>query len=209
MPFFILIFIIIIFLLIYNLGYDLNTIFLLYLFFLLNMQIYFYRFKIFITQDDNYPTKNFFDFIDYFNIVKLPYNLFLNVNYDNFFYFLFSIKETIVNILNDILPSNKIEVDFLKDESDLVEQLIELLAIYKWFLLPICLYFFIIYILHGLLGIYSAYVDYFQKNPEHFQSFRAILPAIFIFYFLIFIFFVLIFYFIILLFHYILWFLFI
>lgn len=122
--------------------------------------------------------------------------------------FLCYIKNNIINILNDFLNSKKIELTFFNEDSDLLQQFLEFLVIAKWFLLPICLYFLILYIFHALLGLYSAYVDYFQKNPDHLQSFRGILPAIFIFYFLIFIFFALIFTFLILLFHYILWFLF-
>jgi hypothetical protein len=78
-----------------------------------------------------------------------------------------------------------------------------------WFFLPICLYLFIIYFLHALLGLYSAYVDYFQKNPDHLDSMRAFLPAVFIFYFIIFIISVIILYFFLLYLSHIIWFLFI
>jgi succinate dehydrogenase hydrophobic anchor subunit len=95
------------------------------------------------------------------------------------------------------------------DFSELFQHFLEFFYIYRWFLLPIVLYFLLIYVLHGILGLYSAYVDYFQKNPDHFESPRAFVPAIFIFYLLIFIFFALIYFFCFLYLHYILWFLFI
>ena len=102
--------------------------------------------------------------------------------------------------------------DFIGDQYDirgLVEQFMEYFYVYKWFLLPICLYLMVIYILHSIFGLYSAYVDYYQKNPDHIESIRALLPALFIFYFIIFIFFALIYFCLLLYLHYILWFLFI
>src|SRR3990167_7896619 len=128
----------------------------------------------------------------------------------------FGIKRSVnLNTLNDIIFETD-QINFIKKvekpkSDDFFEQydFIELFYIYQWFLLPIVLYFILIYVLHGILGLYSAYVDYFQKNPDHFESPRAFVPAIFIFYLLIFIFFSLIYFFCFLYLHYILWFLFI
>lgn len=135
----------------------------------------------------------------------------------------FGIKRSVnLNTLNDIIFETD-QINFIKkvekpksddffeqyDFSELFQHFIEFFYIYQWFLLPIVLYFILIYVLHGILGLYSAYVDYFQKNPDHFESPRAFVPAIFIFYLLIFIFFSLIYFFCFLYLHYILWFLFI
>ena len=129
-------------------------------------------------------------------------------------------KSTNVNTLIDInFESNKINIfvenpkssDFVDqfDFSILIERIIEFFLVYNWLFLPIILYFLIIYFLHAFLGLYSAYVDYFQKNPDHLTSMRAFLPAVFIFYFIIFIIFVGIIYFFKLYLFKILWFLFI
>ena len=75
-----------------------------------------------------------------------------------------------------------------------------------YFFLPIIIYIFGIYILHGLGGFYSVYVDYFQKNPSHIDSYRAAIPAVFIFYLLLFIFTSLIFFFFNLYLIYLIWF---
>jgi hypothetical protein len=156
---------------------------------LLNMQISFYW------------VLNLSNFIEYFGIKKSSdLNTKLDLTFEN------TLVDTFIKKVEK--PKSN---DFFEqyDFSSLFEYLIEFIYIYKWFLLPICLYFILIYILHGVLGLYSAYVDYFQKNPDHFQSIRAILPAIFIFYFLIFVFFSVIYFFLFLYLHYILWFLFI
>src|SRR3990167_5530605 len=120
----------------------------------------------------------------------------------------FGIKRSVnLNTLNDIIFETD-QINFIKkvekpksddffeqyDFSELFQHFIEFFYIYQWFLLPIVLYFILIYVLHGILGLYSAYVDYFQKNPDHFESPRAFVPAIFIFYLLIFIFFSLIYF---------------
>jgi hypothetical protein len=59
-------------------------------------------------------------------------------------------------------------------------------SFYIWFLIPLFLCIVLIYFLHSIGGLYSAYVDYFQKNPDHFNSYRAFIPAFFFFFFLIF-----------------------
>lgn len=157
-------------------------------------------------------------------IMQTIFYWFLNILSTINFFECFGIKKSVnLNTLNDIsFETNQINTfmkkvempksdDFFEqyDFSDLFEQLLEFFYIYKWFLLPIVLYFILIYVLHCILGLYSAYVDYFQKNPDHFQSPRAFFPAIFFFYLLIFIFFSLIYFFFLLYLHYILWFLFI
>lgn len=73
------------------------------------------------------------------------------------------------------------------DYSNLINFYFDYINIYVWILLPIILYFLLIFFLHGLLGLYSAYVDYFQKNPNHVSTMRGFLPALFIFYFLLFV----------------------
>lgn len=93
--------------------------------------------------------------------------------------------------------------------TELLETFVDFIYIYQWFLLPICIYFSLIYILHGILGLYSVYVDYFQKNPDHVESIRAIVIAAFVFYLLLFIFCSIIYFFCFLYLHYIIWFLFI
>ena len=55
-----------------------------------------------------------------------------------------------------------------------------------YFFLPIIIYIFGIYILHGLGGFYSVYVDYFQKNPDHFNSPRGFIPSMCFFFLMIF-----------------------
>jgi hypothetical protein len=99
--------------------------------------------------------------------------------------------------------------DTIFDQYDftiLFNYFIEFIYIYKWFLLPLILYIIIIYLLHTLLGLYSVYVDYFQKNPSHIDSYRAAIPAVFIFYLLLFIFTSLIFFFFNLYLIYLIWF---
>lgn len=95
------------------------------------------------------------------------------------------------------------------DFSNIYNSYFDYIDFYFWILLPIILYFFLIYFLHGMFGLYSAYVDYFQKNPNHVDSMRGFLPALFIFYFLIFIIFSIFFFSISLYLIYILWFVFI
>lgn len=95
------------------------------------------------------------------------------------------------------------------DYSNLLYFYFDFIDIYFWYFFPIILYIFLIYFLHGMLGLYSAYVDYFQKNPDHVESLRGVLPALFIFYFLIFIIVALFFFFLNLYLIYILWFVFI
>lgn len=95
------------------------------------------------------------------------------------------------------------------DFSNIYNLYFDYIDFYFWILLPIILYFFLIYFLHGMFGLYSAYVDYFQKNPNHVDSMRGFLPALFIFYFLIFIIFSIFFFSISLYLIYILWFVFI
>ena len=147
--------------------------------------------------------KNVIDehFLKYFGIEKS-----LNLNSLDIIYFNDQMDTSLIKKIDE--PKS----DFIGDQYDirgLVEQFMEYFYVYKWFLLPICLYLMVIYILHSIFGLYSAYVDYYQKNPDHIESIRALLPALFIFYFIIFIFFALIYFCLLLYLHYILWFLFI
>lgn len=78
-----------------------------------------------------------------------------------YFYFVFFYKpESDENINIDETPNNFISE---ADLNFLLELVLEFFYIGKWILLPICLYFSFIYILHAILGLYSVYVDYFQK----------------------------------------------
>lgn len=95
------------------------------------------------------------------------------------------------------------------DLNNLINDYFEFIIVYIWVFFPIILYIGLIYFLHGLLGLYSAYVDYFQKNSDQVKTLRGALPALFIFYFLIFIIFVLLFFFFNLYLIYILWFVYI
>jgi hypothetical protein len=119
--------------------------------------------------------------------------------------FLFKKIESNENINSDEIPNDWISES---DLNFLLEIVIEFFYIGKWILLPICLYFSFIYMLHAILGLYSVYVDYFQKNPDHSSAIRAFLPAMFIFYLILFIFSSLIFFSLSLYLHYILWLLF-
>ena len=105
-------------------------------------------------------------------------------------------------ICNDYLNDEDEKIIFIK-ESDrssdlfidqfdftyLFEMFPDFFSIYIWLFFILIFYCSIIYIFHGILGLYSVYVDYFQKNPDHIESFRGFLPMFFIVYFLIFIFF--------------------
>lgn len=157
----------------------------------------------------------------YFPYLKPFLPLFSKDNLSSYF----GIKETPGLNLNEKFYSEIIESSepFLKeidnpesdsffdkyDFSNVFNSYFDYIDFYFWILLPIILYFFLIYFLHGMFGLYSAYVDYFQKNPNHVDSMRGFLPALFIFYFLIFIIFGLIFFFLNLYLIYILWFVFI
>jgi hypothetical protein len=164
---------------------------------LLNMQIFFYW--IFTNIYMFVKHINIMDYMWFFGVKKST-----NLNTDLYF----DLDENPVNLWIQKVENPKSDEFFDQyDFSKLIEQFFEFFFIYKWFLLPICLYLFLLYILHAILGLYSAYVDYFQKNPDHFDSMRAILPAIFIFYLIIFIFFALILFFCLLYLHYIIWFL--
>ena len=113
-------------------------------------------------------------------------------------------------ICNDYLNDEDEKIIFIK-ESDrssdlfidqfdftyLFEMFPDFFSIYIWLFFILVFYCSIIYIFHGILGLYSVYVDYFQKNPSHIDSYRAAIPAVFIFYLLLFIFTSLIFFFLI------------
>lgn len=110
----------------------------------------------------------------------------------------------VIDILNETDNINP------EDFNELVEKIFDYFYSYNWWIFfPICLYLFIIYFLHSIFGLYSAYVDYFQKNPDHFESMRGFLPALFFFLFLFFIVVVINLFFLMLYLHHILWFLFI
>lgn len=163
---------------------------------LLNMQVKFYSFFVIL--------KNKLD-------VKFGFEKSINSNdtYDlneNFF------NDSIDAFKNLVKKNEFSNSDSFIDRYDytgLLEFVMEFFFIYKWFMLPFILFIGFIYTCHGLFGLYSAYVDYFQKNPDHINSYRAFIPAFSIFLFFIFIFFSLIFYLFILYLNYILWFLFI
>lgn len=106
------------------------------------------------------------------------------------------------SICNDYLNNEDERIIFIK-ESDRSSELFidqfdftylfeifpEFCSIYIWLFFVLVFYCIIVYIFHSILGLYSVYVDYFQKNPDHVESFRGFLPMFFIFYFLIFVFF--------------------
>ena len=78
-----------------------------------------------------------------------------------------------------------------------------------WMILPFMLLLGYIFALHAFFGLYSVYVDYFQKNPDHFYSYRGFIPALCIFVYLCFLILSLIFFFSSTYLLYITWFLFI
>ena len=82
-------------------------------------------------------------------------------------------------------------------------------SVYAWVFMPLLLCIILVYILHSIGGLYSAYVDYYQKNPDHFNSSRGFIPAFFIFFLFLFTFFSIIFFILIQYLKYFLWFLFI
>lgn len=127
--------------------------------------------------------KNVIDehFLKYFGIEKS-----LNLNSLDIIYFNDQMDTSLIKKIDE--PKS----DFIGDQYDirgLVEQFMEYFYVYKWFLLPICLYLMVIYILHSIFGLYSAYVDYYQKNPDHFSSARGFIPALFILFLFLFSFF--------------------
>lgn len=90
----------------------------------------------------------------------------------------------------------------------LVDFIPEFYLIYIWIFFFFLFFFALIYMIHAILGLYSVYVDYFQKNPDHVDSFRGFIPMLFIVYFLIFIFFALFYFGCLVYLSYLLWFLF-
>jgi hypothetical protein len=163
---------------------------------LLNMQIVLYWFHYFFSKNNRIITS----FLEYFG-VKQSSDVHTPIIEINF-------KDEEINLI--VKNTNSTDIIDQFNFSFVADKIMELFCSYDyWFFLPICLYLFIIYFLHALLGLYSAYVDYFQKNPDHFQSMRGFLPSVFIFYFLIFICTVIIFYCFTLYLYNIIWFLFI
>jgi len=145
-----------------------------------------------------------FDFI--LNIFLVIYDKLLLLNMEiifNTFAFSFNINEFINNF--NIMSSNISFIDnkwFLNENGyNNIEELdkvwyesfnfIDIIncffySFYTWLFIPLLLCIGLIYFLHSIGGLYSAYVDYFQKNPDHFNSFRAFIPAFFFFFFLVF-----------------------
>jgi hypothetical protein len=131
-------------------------------------------------------------------------------------------NEELKAICNDYLNDYDEKIIFIKEtdrSSDLFidqfdftylfEIFTEFSSIYIWLFFLLIFYCIIIYILHSILGLYSVYVDYFQKNPDHVESFRGFLPMLFIFYFFIFVFFGFFYFCFLVYFYYLLWLLFI
>jgi hypothetical protein len=176
-------------------------------------------------------------FLTYINYIQLPtifIKLFL-LNMQVFFYYLTDIFmsqinhkfgfEQVNNLNSNYLNENPLNDDiyFIKkdenpdsdsildqyDYTGLMEFFMEFIFVYKWFMLPFVLFIALLHISHGLFGLYSAYVDYFQKNPDHIDSYRAFIPVFSISLFFVFVFFGLFFFTFSLYLKYIIWFLFI
>lgn len=175
-------------------------------------------------------------FLTYINYIQLPviFIKLLLLNMQIIFYSFFNIFmsqincvfgfEKINNLNSNYLNENTLNEDiyFIKkneasdsnsffdqyDYTGLMDFFMEFIYIYKWFMLPFILFIGFIYMCHGLFGLYSAYVDYFQKNPDHINSYRAFIPAFSIFLFFVFILFAFFFVSFSLYLKYIIWFLF-
>jgi hypothetical protein len=181
------------------------------------------------TTDYSFTTQNFI----FVAVVTISILIVLQLNMQIFLHWCFEIYTVIYITFTDILDNTiaflkkfgltkapEVNGNIIFDETNnmikpedyifsfLFETVIEISYIAKWILFPIFLYFSFIYMLHAILGLYSVYVDYFQKNPLHMSTLRALLPGMFIFYLIMFIFSSLFFFALILYLHHILWFLF-
>lgn len=100
------------------------------------------------------------------------------------------------NIINNI-PVNESSNNSSTDTTiyefidDVIEDIPEIIiyclfSSYIWIFMPFLLGSLFAYILHTIAGFYSAYIDYYQKNIDHFNSSRGFIPAFFIFFLFLF-----------------------
>lgn len=181
-------------------------------FFLLIMQIFFscFFFNTIVSIINFFPgLKKFIEFETIKSVLIIDFN-FKGIelkDYDIILNFLENESNNDTNnIGNTLIKRNSFnEYNF----NNLIDFFYDFINVYIWFFFPFLIVIILLYSIHGLLGLYSAYIDYFQKNMDHVNSYRAFIPILFIFLLIIFIFFSLIFFFYIFKLIYILWFLFI
>lgn len=119
----------------------------------------------------------------YYNIIVNSDFIFIVISYIYMFFVLnYGIYKYFVNFLDNPNIYDKFETFNFNCEYFFFEKIIQLYNSYNFLIiLPFILVIFFILLIHSLFGIYSVYIDYFQKNINFSNLIQGFIPAFLIF----------------------------